>query len=81
MMGQRLILMAGVLLGLVVMVGPGAIAGGLVWFAFNRMIGAVVFVPAAVVCLALVAIEVLVATEALGPAYERMDLSDVERGE
>jgi ABC-2 type transport system permease protein len=79
--GQRLILFAGVLLSLVVMVGPGAIAGGIVWFAFFRVIGAVVLVPAAAVCLGIVAVEVMLATEALGPAYERIDLSDVERAE
>jgi ABC-2 type transport system permease protein len=80
-MGQRLILFAAVLLSLVVMVGPGAIAGGIVWFAFFRWIGAAVLVPAAVVCLGIVAVEVMLATEALGPAYEQIDLSDVERAE
>jgi ABC-2 type transport system permease protein len=79
--GQRLILFAGVLLSLVVMVGPGAIAGGIVWLAFFRVIGAVVLVPAAAVCLAIVAVEVMLATEALGPAFERIDLSDVEPAE
>jgi ABC-2 type transport system permease protein len=79
--GQRLILFAAVLLSLVVMVGPGAIAGGIVWFAFFRFVGAVVLVPAAAVCLGIVAVEVMIATEALGPAYERIDLSDVEKAE
>jgi ABC-2 type transport system permease protein len=80
-MGQRLILFAAVLLSLIVMIGPGAIAGGIIWFAFFRLIGAAVLVPAASVCLAIVALEVILATEALGPAYERIDLSDVERAE
>jgi ABC-2 type transport system permease protein len=80
-MGQRLILFAGVLLSLVVMVGPGAIAGSIIWFVLFRFIGAMVLVPAASVCLAIVALEVMLATEALGPAYERIDLSDVERAE
>jgi ABC-2 type transport system permease protein len=80
-MGQRLILFAAVLLSLIVMVGPGAIAGGIVWFAFFRLIGAAVLVPAAALCLGIVAVEVLLATEALGPAYEQIDLSDVERAE
>jgi ABC-2 type transport system permease protein len=79
--GQRLILFAAVLLSLVVMVGPGAIAGAIVWFAFFQLIGAVVLVPAAALCLGIVAVEVMLATEALGPPYERIDLSDVERGE
>ena len=75
-MGQRLIMFAGVLLGLIVMMLPGAIAGGLVWFAFHRLIGIAVLVPAAAVCTAIVLVEVLMATEALGPVYERLDVSD-----
>jgi hypothetical protein len=79
---QRLILFGGVVLALVLMVGPGAIAGGIVSFAFFRLTGSpLVFVPGAVVCLAAVTIEVVLATEALGGAYERIDLSDVERAE
>jgi hypothetical protein len=79
---QRLILFGGVVLALVVIVGPGAIAGGIVAFAFFRLTGSpLVFVPAALVCLAAVAIEVVLATEALGAAYDRIDLSGVERAE
>jgi ABC-2 type transport system permease protein len=81
-MGQRLLMFAGVLLGVVVIVGPGAIAGGIVGFAFYRLTASpLVFVPAAAVCVAIVSIEVLMATESLGPAYERIDLAGVERGE
>jgi hypothetical protein len=40
-----------------------------------------VFVPAAAVCLLIVAIVVMLATEALGPLYDRIDLSGVERAE
>jgi ABC-2 type transport system permease protein len=80
-MGQRLILFTGVLLGLAVVMLPGAIAGGLLWFAFYRLIGVAVLVPAAAVCTVIVLIEVLMATEALGPIYERLDLSQVERSE
>ena len=79
--GQRLILFGGVMLGLIVVVGPGAIAGGLVAFVFYRWIGVAVAVPAAAVCLTVVAMEVLLATEALGGAYERIDLSAVEPAE
>jgi hypothetical protein len=43
--------------------------------------GAAVFVPAAVLFAAVVLTEVLAATELLGPAYERMDLTSVERAE
>ena len=81
-MGQRLILFGGVLLGLIAMVLPGAIAAGIVGFVFYRLTGSpFVFVPAAGVCLAIVATEVMLATEALGPAYDRIDLSGVERSE
>jgi hypothetical protein len=80
-MGQRLILFGGVLLGLIVMVGPGAIAGGLVGFGFYWLIGAPAVIPAAAACLVIVAVEVLLATEALGGSYDRIDLSQVERSE
>jgi ABC-2 type transport system permease protein len=80
-MGQRLILFSGVLLGLIVMMLPGAIAGGLLWLALHRFIGIVVVIPAAVVCTVIVLIEVLMATELLGPIYERIDASAVERSE
>jgi hypothetical protein len=80
-MGQRMIMLAGTMLLLIVMLLPGAIAGGIVWFAFTRFIGASALVPAAVVCAGIVAVEVLLATEALGPAYERIDIMAVERAE
>jgi hypothetical protein len=78
-MGQRLILFGGVLLALVVMLGPGAIAGGIVGFAFYRLIGPPAFVPAAAVCLAAVSIEIALVTEMLAGPYDRVDLSQVER--
>ena len=37
--------------------------------------------PAASACLATVAIEVFAATEALGPAYEQLDILAVERAD
>src|SRR5207247_1390085 len=51
-MGQRLIMFAGILIGLVAMIAPGAIAGGLIWFAFQRFGGAFVLLPAAAACAA-----------------------------
>jgi hypothetical protein len=80
-MGQRLIMLGGTWLLLVVMVLPGAMAGGIVWFAFRGVLGSAVLVPAATACTAVVTLEVLVATEALGPAYERIDIMSVERAE
>jgi len=81
MMGQRLLMLAGVLITLAVFMLPGVIVGGALWFAFSRFIGAAVLVPGAAICLGIVAIEVLAITEALGPAYERLDLTGIERAE
>jgi hypothetical protein len=81
-MAQRLILFAGVVVGLLVVMGPGLVAGGIVSFVFYRLLDTpFVFIPGAVVCLGIVAIEVILATEALAPAYEQIDLSGVERRE
>ena len=80
-MGQRLIMLAGIIVSLLVFALPGALAGGIVWFAFERMLGPAVLVPATALFTLIVLMEVLVATELLGPAYERLDLLSVERGE
>jgi ABC-2 type transport system permease protein len=80
-MGQRMIMLGGTWLMLIVMALPGAIAGGIVWFAVRPLLGTGALVAAAAVCAVIVGIEVLLATEALGPAYERLDLTDVERAE
>ncbi len=80
-MGQRLIMLGGTWLLLILSAVPGAIAGGIVWFALGRFIGPAALVPAAVVCTVIVAVEVMLATEALGPAYERLDVTAVERAE
>ena len=80
-MGQRLIMLGGTWLLLVLSAIPGALAGGIVWFAFRGFLGPTVLIPAAMLCAAVVALEVLVATEALGPAYERIDIMSVERTE
>jgi hypothetical protein len=78
-MGQRLILLGATWLMLLVSLVPGAIVGAILWVAFFRFVGPWVLVPAALVCVATVAVEVLLATEALGPAYERLDITSVER--
>ena len=80
-MGQRLIMLGGTWLLLIVSMLPGAIAGAIVWFAFERFIGPAALVPGALVCSMIVAVEVLLATEAIGPAYERLDILAVERSE
>jgi hypothetical protein len=80
-MGQRLIMLAAILLVLVVFVLPGGIAGGVVWLIFRGLLGAAVFIPAAILFAGVVLVEVVAATELLGPAYERLDLTSVERAE
>ncbi len=80
-MGQRLIMLAGTWFLLLLMTLPGAIAGFIVWFAFSHFIGVVALIPAAFACTVTMAIEVLLASEALGPAFERLDLTAVERVE
>ena len=80
-MGQRLIMLGGTWILLVVSALPGAIAGGIVWFALQRFVGPAALVPAAAVCAVIIGMEVLLATEALGPAYERLDVMAVERAE
>jgi hypothetical protein len=80
-MGQRLIMLTGTMLVLVAMVLPGAIVGGIITFAFRPFVGSAAVVPAALVCAVIVITEVLLATEALGPAYERLDVLAVERAE
>lgn len=80
-MGQRLIMLGGTWLMLILSALPGAIVGAIVWFALQRFIGAASLIPAALVCAVVVAIEVLLATEMIGPAYERLDALAVERPE
>jgi hypothetical protein len=80
-MGQRLIMLGATWLFLAVMALPGVIAGGIVWFALGRLLGPAALVAAAAVCCATIAVEVLAGTEALGPAYDRMDAMAVERAE
>jgi hypothetical protein len=80
-MGQRLIMLGGTWLLLTISLIPGVISGGIVWFALQRFIGPAALVPAALVCSMIVAVEVLLATEAIGPAYERLDILAVERSE
>jgi len=52
-----------------------------VWFALQHFVGAAALVPAALVCTGIIGIEVLAASEAIGPAYERLDVMAVERSE
>jgi putative ABC exporter len=80
-LGQRLIMLGATWLLLVLGTLPGAIAATVVWLALGRFVGPAALVPAAAVCTAIMAVEVLLATEALGPAYEGLDVTAVERAE
>jgi hypothetical protein len=80
-MGQRLIMLGATWLLLALAMAPGAIVGGILWLAFYRFLGPWILIPGATICTMIVILEVLMATEALGPAYERLDITSVERGE
>jgi putative ABC exporter len=80
-MGQRIIVLGGTWLTLGVMLIPGVILAGIVWFALQSFVGAAAWVPAACIVTAAMLVEVLVATELLGPAYDRLDVTSVERSE
>jgi hypothetical protein len=80
-MGQRIIMLGGTWILTAIMMLPAVIAGGIVWFASRPLLGVTAAVPGAIAAAAVVSIEVLLATEALGPAYERLDILAVERDE
>jgi len=80
-MGQRIIMLGGALLSVVVLFIPGALVGAAIWFGFQAWLGALVAIPASLLCTVVVLLEVLAATEMLGPLYERLDLLAVERTE
>lgn len=79
--GQRLLLVAGGLAVLAVSAFPGALVGTVVWFAVAPFAGIAALPPAAVAFTAVIAGEVFLATGALGPMYEKLDLLAVERTE
>jgi hypothetical protein len=78
-MGQRFITLGGTWLVLLVALLPGAAAGAVTWFVLRFLIGPLAIVPGAIVCAALLLVESIVATEALGAAYDRIDLLAIER--
>jgi hypothetical protein len=80
-LGQRLILFGGTFLVLMVSLLPAAIVGGLFGLVFHSFVGIWILVPASALAALIVLIEVFLATEALGPAYESLDMTSVERPE
>ncbi|MBS1818676.1 MAG: hypothetical protein JSU08_12155 [Acidobacteria bacterium] len=77
--GQRLILLLGTWVGLLVALVPGAIVvAGLSWVA-RPFIGSLVLPIGAVVTMTIVMGEVWVATEVLGRVYDRLEITSIER--
>ena len=80
-MGQRLIMLAAILIAILLFAVPGAVVSGVLWLVFSRFVGNVIFVPLSILFAGIVLLEVLVVTELLGPAYDRIDLTSLERAE
>jgi putative ABC exporter len=80
-MGQRIILLGGTWLLLIVMLIPAVVPAAVVWFVLRSFIHAAAWVPAAVIVSGVMFVEVFVATELLAPLYERLDLSAIDRAE
>lgn len=78
-LGQRLILFGGTFVVLMVSLLPAAIVSGTLWLVLYPVAGVWSIVPIAGLAAAIVLAEVLLATEALGPAYESLDMTSVER--
>lgn len=79
--GQRLILMGATWLLLVIVMAPGLLVGGGIALACYSLVGPWIVVVSAVSCAVVVAVEVFLVTRALGPVYERLDITSVEQGE
>lgn len=78
-MGQRLIMLAGTWLVMLFGILPAALVAAVLWFAFYRFVGPWVLFPGAAIGLAILLAEVLLVTELLGPVYDRLDITSVER--
>lgn len=77
--GQRLLLLIGNWLGLLLALIPGAIVIALLSFTLRRALGPVVLPIGAFVTTMAVCAEVWVVTEWLGRAWDRLDVTSVER--
>lgn len=80
-MGQRIIMLGGTWIALIVLTLPGVLAGAIVWVVLSSFVGPIALVPGAIACAIAMLVEVLVVTEILAPVYERLDLLAVERSE
>lgn len=79
--GQRMVTMAATWVVMSVAVLPGAAVGGVVWLALSPFVGAAAWGVAAAACSAVLVAEALVATEVLGPLFDQLDLTGIERPE
>jgi hypothetical protein len=80
-MGQRLIMLGGTWIVLLVAVLPAALISAVLWWAFASVLGAWILIPSAIIGAAIILTEIALATEALAPVYERLDVTSVERSE
>jgi hypothetical protein len=77
-MGQRMIMMFGLLLVLVVSVLPAGLAGGIVMFAVYWTTGSLPIVLPAVIAAVVLLVEALLTSEAVGKALDRTDVSSMD---
>lgn len=77
--GQRLLLLLGNWVGLFVALIPGFIVIALLSFTLRRAVGPIVLPFGALATTAAVCVEVWVATEWLGRAWDRLDVTSIER--
>jgi ABC-2 type transport system permease protein len=77
-MGQRLLLQAGILLSLLLALLPAVLVGGLAGLAIYLTTGLVPVVVPAVLVAAVMLAEAFLATEALGKALDRTDIGSLE---
>lgn len=80
-MGQRMLMLAGMLLVVVVAALPAALAAALAGVAMYGAAGAVHVLACAIPAAAVLFVEGVVAAEALGALLERTDVSSVETGQ
>jgi hypothetical protein len=80
-MGQRLLMMAGVLLTLVVSILPAVVVAGLAAAAFYAATSTIPILIPSVLIAAVMAAECFLATEALGLVLDRTDVSALETAE
>ena len=77
-MGQRLVMLAGILLPLTLSLLPGAIVAGVVVFIVRWLTGTIIVILPALIVAAIVLAECWIATELLGRVLDRTDVSAID---